>query len=319
MRPLALVALAALFAAPVQGDGAGLVPPPPPPAAGEPLIPPATLDDTLEVTGEAMKARQIGTRMSVAVKVDGQGPFRFIVDTAADRSAIGLALARRLALPAGPMVTLHGMAGAQPAATVRIASLEVGVRTIGDVVAPALAEEYLGAQGLIGLDARAGQRLMLDYVGKTIRIEDPRAPSPAEDSEIVVTARRRFGQLILTQVMVGGERVQAVIDTGAEVTIGNSALRARLLRGRAPPPVRPVVLTSVTGQKITADLATLPPISIGTLGIERLTIAFADVPPFALFGLADRPAMLLGTDVLEAFSRVSLDFSRRKVRFQLRQ
>jgi hypothetical protein len=29
--------------------------------------------------------------------------------------------------------------------------------------------------------------------------------------------------------------------------------------------------------------------------------------------------MLLGTDVLEAFSRVSLDFSRRKVRFQLRQ
>ena len=48
-----------------------------------------------------------------------------------------------------------------------------------------------------------------------------------------------------------------------------------------------------------------------------MPIAFADVPPFKLFGLADEPALLLGTDILETFRRVSLDFRARKVRFQL--
>ncbi len=50
-----------------------------------------------------------------------------------------------------------------------------------------------------------------------------------------------------------------------------------------------------------------------------MPIAFADVPPFKVFGLADEPALLLGTDLLETFRRISLDFRARKVRFQLRR
>jgi hypothetical protein len=48
-------------------------------------------------------------------------------------------------------------------------------------------------------------------------------------------------------------------------------------------------------------------------------MAFADVPPFTVFGLTKQPAILLGTDLLETFRRVSLDFRARKVRFQLRR
>jgi hypothetical protein len=48
-------------------------------------------------------------------------------------------------------------------------------------------------------------------------------------------------------------------------------------------------------------------------------MAFADVPPFDVFGLSKGPALLLGTDLLETFRRVSLDFRARKVRFQLRR
>jgi hypothetical protein len=48
-------------------------------------------------------------------------------------------------------------------------------------------------------------------------------------------------------------------------------------------------------------------------------MAFADVPPFKMFGLSDEPALLLGTDLLDTFRRVSLDFRARKVRFQLRR
>jgi hypothetical protein len=48
-------------------------------------------------------------------------------------------------------------------------------------------------------------------------------------------------------------------------------------------------------------------------------MAFADVPPFKMFGLSDDPALLLGTDLLDTFRRISLDFRARKVRFQLRR
>ena len=50
-----------------------------------------------------------------------------------------------------------------------------------------------------------------------------------------------------------------------------------------------------------------------------MPIAFADIPPFEVFGIADKPAMLLGTDLMENFRRVSLDFKDRKVRFQLKK
>ena len=53
--------------------------------------------------------------------------------------------------------------------------------------------------------------------------------------------------------------------------------------------------------------------------LRNVPMAFADVPPFAAFGLSSEPALLLGTDVMETFRRVSLDFRARKVRFQLKR
>ncbi len=291
-------------------------PQPPPPL----FIPPATLDDTLEVNGESVEAKRLATRMVVGVMVAGQGPFRFVVDSGADRSVIGAALAARLGLPPGPPVIVQGMAGASKEATVKVASLRIGASEIADLVAPALPERFIGAQGLVGIDALAGQRLMLDFEKQAITVQDGHRPVPTYSSdEIVVTARRRKGQLILTRIGVGRDIVSAVIDTGSQMTIGNSALLARVWRRRTPPPVRPVMLISVTGQPIMANLVVLPEVRIGTLMLKQVPVAFVDAPPFALFGLARQPAMLLGTDVLQSFRRVSLDFHYRKVRFTLRR
>ena len=309
-QPALLLAIALLGARPARA--AETMPP-------TPLIAPATLDDTLEVTGEALKARQVETRMSVAVEVNGQGPFRFIVDSGADRSAIGAALAQRLALPPGRVVTLQGMAGASQVQTVIVDRLGLGESHVPGIAAPALPEQYLGAQGLVGIDALAEQRLMLDFDRKTVTVQDARRPEPSHGGdEIVVTARRRHGQLILTQVAVGGQRLSAVIDTGSEATMGNAVLRARVLGGRHPPPTVKITLVSVTGQSVEADLAILPEMTIGGLTLRNVPVAFADAPPFRLFGLDQDPAMLLGTDLLETFRRVSLDFARRRVRFSLR-
>jgi len=43
------------------------------------------------------------------------------------------------------------------------------------------------------------------------------------------------------------------------------------------------------------------------------------VTPFEVFGISHQPALLLGTDLMENFRKVSLDFRARKVRFQLRK
>ena len=319
MSRLAAALVSLSIAVPSHAAGAQAVPGVPSAAPG---IPPATIDDTLEVTGESVKARQVRTRMTVGVTVNGQGPYRFLVDSGADRSVVGAALAARLALPRGGSVTLHGMAGTSRVDTVRVDRLQVGGSTVNDVAVPALPEAYLGAQGLLGIDALAGQRVMLDFDAKTITVQDTRSPLPssAGSDEIIVTARRRRGQLIVTEAGVGRTGISAVVDTGSEITIGNMALYTAVFRNRRKPPVAiPTTLISVTGQTLEANIVVLPEVRLGGLTLRNVTLAFVDAPPFALFGLADQPAILLGTDVLEIFRRVSLDFRRRKIRFLLRR
>lgn len=291
----------------------------PPVTPPVPKIPTATIDDTLEVAGDALDAEQHRSRMFVAVGVNGQGPFRFLVDSGADRSVIGAALAQRLQLPPGEPVNLQGMAGASRVETVIVDKLQLGSNAATAVIAPALPERFLGAQGLIGIDALAEARLMVDFDAKTVTVADPRKPEPSLPGEIVVTAHLRRGQLILTQASVASNRVYAVIDTGAEITMGNSALQAKVFRGRHPPPPQPITLISVTGQSIVANLIILPELRIGNITFNDVPVAFVDAPPFKLFGLSQQPALLLGTDVLQSFRRISLDFRARKVRFSLRR
>jgi predicted aspartyl protease len=299
-----------------------------PPAAlpaGEPVgsapeqvfIKPATIDNSLEVTGESVAAKEINTRMQVGVLVDGKGPYRFFVDSGADRTVIGEALAQRLGLPSGPMVVLHSTGSARQMSTVHIKDIRVGTSVIRDIAAPALPERFLGGDGMLGIDALVDQRLTIDFEKRTVVVQDTHKPeASAGPDEVVITARRRKGQLILTQANAGMP-IAAVIDTGTEITVGNSALRAKLLRRRQAP-VMTTTLISVTGDVITADLLPVPEIRIGDLVMHNVLIAFSDVPPFKLFGLENEPAILLGTDILSSFRRISLDFRRRKVRFSLR-
>ena len=313
------LALALTAAAPLHAQTPASPPPAQPAEASpeQPFIKPATIDNTLEVTGDPVAAREVNTRMAVGVMIDGKGPYRFFVDSGADRSVIGLGLAARLGLPAGPTVLLHSTGSAQSVATARIGTLRVGTSTIHDIAAPALPERFLGGDGMLGIDALVDQRLTINFDKKTVVVQDTRQPEPrAGSDEVVITARRRKGQLILTQVYAGGP-IAAVIDTGTEVTVGNSVLRARLLR-RQHAPIVTTTLLSVTGDIVPAELLTVPEIKIGDLILRDTTIAFSDMPPFKLFGLDKEPAILLGTDILSSFKRVSLDFRRRKVRFTLK-
>lgn len=281
-------------------------------------LPPAIIDDTLEIGGNEIAGRKVQTRMTVPVQVNGQGPYRFVVDSGADTSVIGSIVAQRLRLPPGTPVMLHGMTGSDQVNRVQVDSLALGQTSFHDLHLPVLQERDLGGAGMIGIDALVEQRLMLDFERRVIKVEDAARPAPRLDGEIVVMARRQRGQLILTQARANGRPVNAVIDTGSEITIGNTALRNRLMR-RYGDRFTKVAVTGVTGVTVYLDLVRVGELRLGPVQLTDVPIAFAEVPPFAAFGLSDAPALLLGTDLMEVFRRVSLDFRARKVRFQLRR
>jgi hypothetical protein len=288
-----------------------------PPGSPHLPLPPAQFDSTLAVTGDDLKARQISTRLGVDVRINGRGPYRFIVDSGADTSAVGLRIARDLQLPLGRPAMLVGMISRDLVDRVKVDELTIGSSTISNLEIPALRESDIGGDGLLGIDALTEQRLMMDFEAHQIRIEDARTRVKRLPDEIVIVARRKRGQLILTAVSAGNVHLDAVVDTGSEVTIGNSALRDKLVRRGTR--FWTVTATGVTGESTQLQMATIPLLQLGPVTLENVPIAFADLPPFKLFGLADQPALLLGTDLLQTFRRVSLDFRARRIRFQLRR
>jgi hypothetical protein len=324
-RRVLIVAFGLLFstatqslAADVQAPRIGKPRPAPPTPPEIPPLPPAQFDNQLAVGGEDVKARKVDTRLSVDVRVNGRGPYRFIVDSGADTSVVGLRIARDLQLPLATPAVLNGMTARNIVDRVKVDRLSVGSNTIGSVDLPALREVDVGGDGIIGIDALVQQRLMMDFEKHLIKVEDARVPERHEPGDIVVTARRLRGQLILTHVKAAGYDLDAVIDTGSEITIGNLALRDKLIRGNRDKFIT-VDVIGVTGETAKLQVARIGELQLGPVTLRDVPMAFQDVPPFKMFGLANQPALLLGTDLLDTFRRISLDFRARKVRFQLRR
>jgi hypothetical protein len=315
---LMLIAPATAAAAAAEPPRIGRPRPAPATPPDVPPLPPAAIDNTLSIGGQDVKARAVDTRLSVDVLVNGRGPYRFVVDSGADTSAVGLRIAHDLQLPLGEPAIVNGMTSRDLVDRVKVNALTLGPSTVRDLELPALRELDLGGDGLVGIDALVQQRLMMDFEKHLIKVEDARIPVKVMPGDIVITAKRKRGQLILTEVRASRVKLDAVIDTGSEITIGNSALRDKLVaRNRAK--FWEVEAIGVTGVKVKLQLARIDELQMGPVILRDVPIAFADVPPFKLFGLSAQPALLLGTDLLETFRRVSLDFRARKVRFQLRR
>ena len=325
-RRLALTLLSGLLLAGPARDVAAAAEPPrirkPQPAPDTPPdvppLPPAFFDPNLAVGGEDVKARKVETRLTVQVLVNGSGPYNFIVDSGADTSVVGLRIARSLQLPLGTPAILNSMTARNIVDRVKVEHLTLGPSVIRDLQLPALRESDVGGDGMIGIDALVEQRLMMDFENRSIKVEDARIPWKRIPGEIVVVARRYRGQLILTEVQAAGLTLDAVIDTGTQITIGNLALRDKLIRRNREKFVT-IPVTGVTGATAELQLAKIAELRLGPVVLNDVPMAFADVPPFKMFGIADQPALLLGTDLLESFRRISLDFRARKVRFQLRR
>lgn len=254
-------------------------------------------------------------RMTVPVTIEGRGPYQFVVDTGSDRTVVSQELATLLKLAAGETVTMHSMTGVAPANTVTVPSLTVAGQTTLGINAPALMQAYLGGHGLLGIDTLKNRRVVMDFTKRTLTVLRAGEKESYDPDTIVVTARSKYGQLVLVDADVDGTPITVIIDSGAENTIGNAPLRALLAKRNRKMQFFKTELIDVTGGRLGVEYAAVGHIRIAGIRVENAVIAFADAHPFKRYGLLNKPAMLLGMDTLRGFRRVSVDFAQRKVRF----
>lgn len=253
-------------------------------------------------------------RLTVPVSIGGSGPYEFMVDTGSQHTVLSSALARSLGIPIGRRAKLTGVAGTEMVDTVELEEIALGKRYYYGLLAPLLERSDIGAEGIIGLDSLQGQRVQFDFRNWLLAVADAKSLGGDRGYEIVVTARRRSGQLIMTDATIDGVRVQVVIDTGSDTSIGNRALQRALSKRGAS---GQVTLRSVTGQEIVADIGFASGLRINDVTFTNVLIAYADSPHFPLLGMDKRPALFLGMRDLRQLDRVAIDFASRKIFFDV--
>lgn len=267
------------------------------------------------------------TRVGALVTLNGRGPFTFVIDTGAGSTAIADTVAAQLELPALDPVLVHGITAAAVTPSVAVDRLILSGLAFRHLRCPVLPRDQLGADGLLGLDVLGKFKLSFDVVRRSASLSARgirvlMGGNATTGSRLrrdgIRSIRGRFGQLILTQVLVEDQPVAAFVDSGAQYSIGNLALRRAVAarRANANRPYRTIPLYGVTGQSLQADLARVDDLRLGNSRLGVTPLLFADLHCFRTLELADRPALLIGADLLGRFRDVTLDFPNGRVSFE---
>ena len=306
-RMLATIAWLALASGPALAD-------PPQTTLVEAVSGQGTVDKTTQ-TEDVRFRSDFTDRMTVPVLLSGQGPYRFLVDTGADRTAISRELAKKLNLAAGDNASLHSVTGVSTISTATVPTLQLTRKKIHGINAPLLESANMGADGILGVDSLRSQRILFDFETDTMSIVPSATPDfTVEPGTIVVQGTRRNGRLVVTEATANNRPIIVVIDTGSQVSIGNAALKRALLKTKLLGPSSQVELLSVTGDRIMGEYMFIRELQIGGVGLKDLAIVFADAHTFKQLKLDQKPALLLGMNAMRAFKKVSIDFASRKLR-----
>lgn len=285
---------------------------PAPETSSTPAAPQAALEPT--ATSDLVDGKSdYYARMTVPVTIEGEGPFRFMIDTGAEATVVTRGLTDKLGLRPIGSATVVGMASSKNVQLVELNGLEFAQRILDNIEAPLLEARNVGADGILGLDSLQDLRVLIDFRTDTIAVDDAEKLGGNRGYEIVVRARSRLGRLIITEAVIDGVKTSVILDTGAQTSFGNLKLKKRL-RSRK----RDVVSsTDVNGVQIVGDRHFVKTLKIQGVELQNMPITFADSPAFAALELEKRPALILGMRDLRLFDRIAIDFESRRVLFDL--
>ena len=262
-------------------------------------------------------------RSTVPVFINDRGPFRFAVDTAASASVVADDLVEAVGIEPAGQLDMHTVIGLERVPAVRARTLASGSLSVEDArMAVGSRPGLIGLDGLLGLDLLADQRLVMRFRGQG-RSSINRSRPDHDQFLGVVRPRVRFqppqgggAELMVVNALVRGQQVQAIVDTGAQVTLINPALaaaaEARPFQSRSAS-TGDMLVQSPTGRAALAQAMIVSSVHFDELVLDRLAVLMGDFHIFRLLGLADTPAMLMGVDVLGAFERVVIDLKRGEI------
>jgi hypothetical protein len=243
----------------------------------------------------------------VATRIDGAGPFRFLVDTGSSHSAVGDGVARRLGLHAIAKAEIMSATGQSMRPVVRLGRTVVGVAARDGMLASVLPSADLGrlgsgVDGVLGQDFLAAFDYTLDYLhGRLTWTADGAIDEPAAR----LTLAPEGGRFLATLPQGAGRgTVRLVPDTGSAALVifdpapgdGTGALRLLPANGQAR-------LSGVVGER-TVERTIVQALRVGELVMHNEPAVVIE-RPLSASGHAD------GLLPLHRFARVSFNARQR--------
>lgn len=248
------------------------------------------------------------------VPVEGSfGVRQFVFDTGAEGSAVYANFADEAGLKAAGSEQLQGQTGSADVPLVDVGKLTLDGTSKAPITAVRLDPRADGVPlaGIVGLDVFGERTVDFDLSRKRLAL------LPAGDRPIAgkgVVAAPTTGNLLTIPVTIGDVTATAVIDTGARKTRINWKLGTLL--GLDPAKVaKGDTIQGATNKAIETGAATVSNVQLGARTLAEAPVLVADLPVFEMFGVADRPAIILGLDWLIA-TRMVIDFPARLVWFE---
>jgi hypothetical protein len=254
-------------------------------------------------------------RVMAEVMVNGKGPFRFVIDTGASRSTLAPHLAKSLGLTqAGRNVMLNGVTGVAEVPTVVVDTLDIGALQFKNQHLPVIFTSIMGnADGILGVAGFGDQRIDVDFKRDRVTVAPSNGRRP-HYSLVTTRVERNDNGLMIFDVRIGRRiKAKAVLDTGAERTLGNLALQQALNRGRKNREPVSAVVHGATPDIADGDVQEIKQANIGDMTLTNLEVIFADFHVFKLWGLDQQPAMLIGMDMIGVLERLVIDYRRNEV------
>jgi predicted aspartyl protease len=249
-----------------------------------------------------------GGRPVVSVRINGKGPFPFILDTGAGGTVVNLQLARELGLPDKGQ-TLAGRPGAAtpvPASVTQVDQLELGEAEVSGLFAVSLdlSTVLTGDQaprGVLSAASFPGLLITFDYPEKSVELQ--RGDLPPADGQTIFSWEAG-DRVPAIPIALNDLRLKVDLDSGSASGISLPQQYADVLHLASKPLAAPVEKT-VDGQR-KVIVATLDGVAkIGQFTIRNPQIRFVE----------DIPSGNIGSEILRQFA-VTLDTKNRRIRLE---
>jgi predicted aspartyl protease len=254
----------------------------------------------------------------VPARINGFGPYPFVLDTGAGICLVAPGLARRAGVPVTKWQKAFAAGGPIELGLGRLDSLELGEARVEGVEA-AVTRELVrigkavrsAVHGGVGYPFLRHFRVSIDYRARVLSLAKPgeTAPSRGDAGDVAFRIAGADKPLVLVQARINGAApVTFALDTGASSTVISPELAERfgILRGAS-------VAMMGGGGRVAASFGSLASLGVGAASRRFLDVAVADFLAPLSTAIGEKVEGILGYNFLSGF-RVTIDYPAGRLR-----